>query len=63
MIKPTVDCNKCNFIGTDENNEFRCTWRYPKTVEVVEGNRCKSVVFIEEAYRKAKENNNGTWKK
>jgi len=54
MVKPTVDCEKCNFEGVDEQNDFRCLWRYPKPVVIVEGNRCQSVVMIEEIYNKVK---------
>lgn len=51
--KPTVDCEKCDFSGTDDKGEFRCKWRYPKPVKVVEGNRCHSVIMIDEIYEKA----------
>jgi len=53
---PTVDCEKCNFTGTDEDGEFRCKWRYPKPVIPTEDNRCFHVVKINKIYEKAVEN-------
>lgn len=50
---PTIDCKTCGFDDVDEKEEFRCKWRYPKPIEIVDGNRCKSVVMINEIYEEA----------
>ncbi len=53
MKKPTVDCDSCNQDGVDERFEFRCNWRYPKPVKVIEGGRCFHVVEINKVYEKS----------
>ncbi len=52
-MKPTIDCATCNMDGLDENEDFRCKWRYPKPVITIEDNRCYHVVEIDKVYDRA----------
>lgn len=52
-MEPTVDCSTCNMNSVDEDGDFRCNWRYPKPVKVVEEGRCFHVLLSNETYERA----------